>query len=52
MGIAGNKWGFTVGRLPHGPLDKNSEIPAINIGKSGDSKVVNGAIAKLSQYIG
>ena len=32
MGIAGNKWGFTVGRLPHGPLDKISDVPGVTVG--------------------
>ena len=33
MGIAGNKWGFTVGRLPHGPLDKISDVPGVTVGR-------------------
>ena len=27
MGISGNEWGFQVGKLPKGALDKISDVP-------------------------
>ena len=32
MGIAGNEWGFQVGKLPKGALDKISDVPGVTVG--------------------
>ena len=32
MGIETNKWGFRVGRLPHGPRNKISDVPGVTVG--------------------
>ncbi len=32
MGIVGNEWGFQVGTLPKGPLDKISDVPGVTVG--------------------
>ena len=49
MGIAGNKWGFTVGRLPHGPLDKISDVPGVTVGHCtlADGNIQTGVTALL-----
>ena len=49
MGIAGNKWGFTVGRLPHGPLDKISDVPGVTVGHCtlAEGNIQTGVTARL-----
>lgn len=32
MGIESNPWGFHVGKLPHGPLNKISDVPGVTVG--------------------
>lgn len=32
MGIETNPWGFHVGRLPHGPRNKISDVPGVTVG--------------------
>lgn len=32
MGIESNPWGFQVGKLPHGPLNKISDVPGVTVG--------------------
>ena len=32
MGISGNEWGFQVGKLPKGALDKISDVPGVTVG--------------------
>ena len=32
MGISGNEWGFQVGKMPKGALDKISDVPGVRWG--------------------
>ena len=49
MGIAGNEWGFQVGRLPKGALDKISDVPGVTVGHCtlADGVVQTGVTALL-----
>ena len=47
MGIETNKWGFRVGRLPHGPRNKISDVPGVTVGHCtlADGNVQTGVTA-------
>ena len=49
MGIETNKWGFRVGRLPHGPRNKISDVPGVTVGHCtlADGNVQTGVTALL-----
>ena len=49
MGIAGNEWGFQVGKLPKGALDKISDVPGVTVGHCtlADGVVQTGVTALL-----
>ena len=49
MGIAGNEWGFQVGTLPKGALDKISDVPGVTVGHCtlADGVVQTGVTALL-----
>ena len=49
MGIETNKWGFRVGRLPHGPRNKISDVPGVTVGHCtlSDGNVQTGVTALL-----
>lgn len=49
MGIAGNEWGFQVGTLPKGALDKISDVPGVTVGNCtlADGVVQTGVTALL-----
>ena len=49
MGIETNKWGFWVGRLPHGPRNKISDVPGVTVGHCtlADGNVQTGVTALL-----
>ena len=49
MGIEGNEWGFRVGTLPKGPLDKISDVPGVTVGHCtlADGAVQTGVTALL-----
>ena len=49
MGISGNEWGFQVGKLPKGALDKISDVPGVTVGHCtlADGVVQTGVTALL-----
>jgi len=49
MGIAGNEWGFQVGKLPKGAQDKISDVPGVTVGHCtlADGVVQTGVTALL-----
>ena len=51
MGIAGNEWGFQVGTLPKGALDKISDVPGVTVGHCtlADGMGQTGVTAHLPQ---
>ena len=46
MGISGNEWGFQVGKLPKGALDKISDVPGVTV---GHCTLADGAIQKIGR---
>ena len=49
MGISGNEWGFQVGKLPKGALDKISDVPGVTVGHCtlADGAIQTGVTALL-----